>query len=186
MPLKKRFAALPRQVTGILIGKLLIVVVSLLIVIGIGIGASATHVSATPGSTTPLNSPTTEQDTVQYATIHDTPVAGAQVVTVALAEYTIVSSLKVFHVGVPYYFIVTNRGQQVHEFMIMPVKPDGSLLPPDVQYNDKLIEIEQVGPGTTVYINFMFKPASEGSYQIACMMRGHYQAGMKFSIIVTR
>lgn len=174
LPAKKPFPIL-------LIGKLGIIVLALLIVVWLGISAAPTthSTSATRATPTP-----TEADTITFAQIDETPVAGAQEVKVTLAEFSVKSTMTVFHIGVPYYFVVTNSGQQVHEFMIMPVKPDGSPEPPDVQYNDKLIEIEEVAPGSTLYINFVFQPSKAGRYEIACLMRGHYQAGMKLPIVV--
>ncbi len=162
--------------------KLLIVALALLVVIWLSFRAAL----PTHSTTTTQNTPTpTEADTIHFAQIDETPVAGAKEVKVTLAEFSVKSTATVFRTGVPYYFVVTNSGQQVHEFMIMPVKPDGSPEPPDVQYNDKLIEVEQIAPGSTLYINFVFLPSKAGRYEIACQMRGHYQAGMKLPIVVT-
>ena len=163
--------------------KLMIVALALAIVIWLSFRAALPTHSTTTAQNTP---PPTEADTINFAQIDETPVAGAQEVKVTLAEFSVKSTLKIFRTGIPYYFVVTNSGQQVHEFMIMPVKPDGSPEPPDVQYNDKLIEIEQIAPGSTLYINFVFLPSKAGRYEIACQMRGHYQAGMKLPIVVTR
>lgn len=63
-------------------------------------------------------------------------------VKVTLAEYTIVSSMTVYRAGMTYHFVVANRGHEVHEFLIMPDKPDGSELSPDLQYKDKLIKLK--------------------------------------------
>ena len=46
------------------------------------------------------------------------------------------------------------------------------------------IHIEQVFPGTTLRMNFIFSPALIGKSEIACLMRGHYAAGMKLPIVV--
>ena len=176
MPAKRRFPTL-------LISKLLIVALALLVVIWLSLRAALPTQSTVTAHTTPT--PTPQQDSINFATIAETPVAGAKEVKVTLAEFSVKSTATVFHTGVPYYFVVTNSGQQVHEFMIMPVKADGSPEPPDVQYNDKLIEIEQIAPGSTLYINFVFPPSKAGRYEIACQMRGHYEAGMKLPIVVT-
>jgi uncharacterized cupredoxin-like copper-binding protein len=174
-----------KQDTGIspqLIGKLLLVVLALLVVASL---AKATFLT-TPGTATAHSTPTPAQDTIQFDTIEETAVPGSLVVRVTLADFTVASSITDFRVGVPYYFVVANRGPSVHEFMIMPVKPDGSPLPADVQYKDKLIEIEQIAPGATLTINYLFSPATVGRYEIACLMRGHYEAGMKLPIAVTQ
>jgi uncharacterized cupredoxin-like copper-binding protein len=164
--------------------KLLIVALALVIVTWLGFRAALPTHSTTTTHNTPT--PTPPQDTISFATNAETPVAGAKEVKVTLAEFSVKSTATLFHTGIPYYFVVTNSGQQVHEFMIMPVKPDGSPEPPDVQYNDKLIEIEQIAAGSTLYINFVFLPSKAGRYEIACQMRGHYQAGMKLPIVVSR
>ncbi|MGI9058815.1 MAG: hypothetical protein ACR2H5_09580 [Ktedonobacteraceae bacterium] len=170
-----------------LLGKIVIpvLILPLLIVGGINIATALTaHSSMSMPSPPTHKIPTPAPNTIQYDNIQQTPTPGAVQVTVALAEYTIVSSQIVFHAGTTYYFVVSNHGQQVHEFMIMPEKPDGSELPPDLQYKEQLIEIEQIAPGTTMRINYTFSATGAGRYEIACQMRGHYQAGMKLPIRV--
>jgi uncharacterized cupredoxin-like copper-binding protein len=175
---EKRSAGLSPQ----LIGKLLLVVLALLVVACLGKASFLT----THGAATLRSTPTPAQDTIQFDTVEETAVPGSLEVRVTLADFTVDSSITDFRVGVPYYFVVANRGPSVHEFMIMPVKPDGSLLPPDVQYKNKLIEIEQIALGATLTINYLFSPATVGRYEIACLMRGHYEAGMKLPIAVTQ
>ena len=172
-----------RAFPTLLIGKLGIVVLALLIVIWLGFRTASTMHSTAVIRNTPTP---TEADTINFAQIDETPTPGATEIKVILAEFSVKSTVTVFHTGVPYYFVVTNIGKQVHEFMIMPTKPDGSPAPPDVQYNDKLIEVEQIAPGSTLYINFVFLPSKAGRYEIACQMRGHYEAGMKLPIVVTQ
>ncbi len=176
--MKKRTLGISPQI----VGKLLLVILALLVIAWLGRAASLT----TPGTATAHSTPTAAQDTIQFDTIEETPVPDSVEVRVTLAEFTVVSSITDFRMGIPYYFVVANRGNSVHEFMIMPVKPDGSPLPADVQYKNKLIEIEQIAPGTTLTINYLFSPAAVGRYEIACLMRGHYEAGMKLPIAVTQ
>lgn len=123
-------------------------------------------------------------DTVSFAHIDETPKTGATVVDVTLVDFRIYSTITTFKANVPYYFVVTNRGPSVHEFAIFPDKPDGSALPMDVQYVHRLIEIEQVAPDSTIKLNYMFPAA--GRDEIACQMRGHYQAGMRLPIVVNK
>ena len=176
--LKKRYASISPQ----LIVKVLILVLALLVVASIGIGASgAAH--STPAA---LSTPTRTGDTITFADIKETPIAGSVRVSVSLAEFTITSSVKTFHAGIPYYFTIANRGHVVHEFTILPDKPDGTPLPVASQYENKIIEIEQIAPGTTMTVNLTFSPSIVGRYEIACMMRGHYLAGMRLPIVITR
>ena len=178
LPLKKRYASISPQ----LIVKLLILVFALLVVAGIGIGASITTHS-TPAAHSTL---TPTEDTITFADIKETPAAGSVKVSVTLAEFTITSSVKTFHAGIPYYFVIANRGHVVHEFTILPDKPDGTPLPVASQYESKIIEIEQIAPGTTMTVNLTFSPSIVGRYEIACMMRGHYLAGMRLPIVIAR
>ena len=171
--MKKKYAFLSPQ----LMGRILVLTLALLIVVCVDIGA---FISTPSTSTTPQNT-----NTIHYDNIQETPLPGSVQVRVTLAEYTIVSSLTVFRAGMTYHFVVANRGHEVHEFLIMPDKPDGSELSPDLQFKDKLIEIEQIAPGTTMNVNVTFSPTAAGRYEIACQMRGHYLAGMRLPIRVT-
>jgi uncharacterized cupredoxin-like copper-binding protein len=144
------------------------------------------------GGNTTKNAPAST-DTSGYVSIPivSTPVPeqpaapGAVKVYVTLVEFRILSSVTVFHAGTPYYFIVTNRGQAVHEFMMMRDKPDGTPVSFDEDSSTMFIHIEQVFPGTTLRMNFTFSSALTGKSEIACLMRGHYAAGMKLPIVVT-
>lgn len=182
-PLKEQFAFL----TSRLIGRIVLLLLALLIVIGIAVGTSLVTHSTSKTPTTPTHSAQhTDTNTIQYDNIQQTPTSGATRVDVTLVEFTITSSLKTFQAGHTYYFVVANRGHVVHEFLIMPENPDGSPASPAVQYNDKLIEIEQIAPGTTMTLNYTFPSSAvaRGRYEIACQMRGHYQAGMRLPIRV--
>jgi uncharacterized cupredoxin-like copper-binding protein len=164
-----------------LLGRALLLALALFIVACIDI--SATGSSHTTTTTRQTVSPA--QNTIHYDNIQQTPIPGSVQVRVSLAEYTIVSSMTIFKAGTTYHFVVANRGHVVHEFLIMPDNPDGTALSPDLQYRDKLIEIEQIAPGTTMNVNFTFSPTAAGRYEIACQMRGHYLAGMRLPIRVT-
>jgi uncharacterized cupredoxin-like copper-binding protein len=177
--MKKQYAFLSPQ----LMGRVLVLALALLIVVCIDIGAFISMPSTSTAHSTPT--PPQNTNTIHYDNIQETPLPGSVQVRVTLAEYTIVSSLTVFRAGMTYHFVVANRGHEVHEFLIMPDKPDGSELSPDLQYKDKLIEIEQIAPGTTMNVNVTFSPTAQGRYEIACQMRGHYLAGMRLPIRVT-
>lgn len=156
-----------------LMGKMLVLVLALLIVACTGTSI-ATH-----------STPTPTQNTTPTAIIEQTAVSGSVEVQVTLVEFRITSSVTVFHAGVPYHFVVTNRGHDTHEFMIMPDKPDGSPLPQDEQYKGMLMELEPIMPGTTWSTNYTFKPAATSRYEFACQMGRHYQAGMRLPVVVT-
>jgi uncharacterized cupredoxin-like copper-binding protein len=154
-----------------LLGKLIILALVLLCVAC----ASATGATSTLTPTPPQVSPTS-------GPIEQAAAPGSVEVKITLVEFRITSSVTVFHNGTHYYFVVSNRGHDIHEFMIMSDKPDGSPLPPEQPYKSMLIELEPILPGTTWATNFTF-PAS-GRYEIACQMGRHYLAGMRLPVIV--
>jgi len=139
--------------------------------------ACASTVTATskPTPTPPEISPTS-------GPVEQAAAPGSIEVKVTLVEFHIISSVTVFHANTHYYFVVSNRGHDIHEFMIMPDKPDGSPLSPDEQYKGMLIELEPILPGSTWTTNFTFRTV--GRYEIACQMGRHYLAGMRLPIAV--
>ena len=161
---------------------LLLAMVALL-VLACSQGAHNTANTSTPAS--PNTSRYVSIPIVSTPVPEQAAVPGAVKVYVTLVEFRILSSVTVFHAGTPYYFIVTNRGQAVHEFMMMRDKPDGTPVTFDEDSSTMFIHIEQVFPGTTLRMNFTFSPALIGKSEIACLMRGHYGAGMRLPIVVT-
>ena len=144
------------------------------------LAACASSASSQSGKATP----TFPSDPVQNPTpIEQTAVAGAVEVHVTLVEYAIHSTVTTFRVGVPYHFVVSNRGTMVHEFMVTLDHPDGTSYPSGEQDAHAIIHIEVVNPGTTINLNYVFRTANR--YEMACQMRGHYAAGMHLPIIVT-
>lgn len=154
-----------------LLGKMLVFLLVLLMTAC----ASTTAATSKPTPTPPEISPTSRP-------IEQAAAPGSIEVKVTLVEFHILSSVTVFHANTHYYFVVSNRGHDIHEFMIMPDKPDGSPLSPDEQYKGMLIELEPILPGSTWTTNFIFRTA--GRYEIACQMGRHYQAGMRLPIAV--
>ena len=112
--------------------------------------------------------------------------AGTQV-TVTLADNTIASSLTTFQAGVPYIFIIKNTGNHAHNFNIStPVSTTGS---EDASLESALLAVTQdklpVGGGTTVSYTF---PASSIGAQLefSCLIKRHYEDGMRLAITVTK
>jgi uncharacterized cupredoxin-like copper-binding protein len=111
--------------------------------------------------------------------------SGPVTVTVTATEYKFESSLTTFKVGVPYHFVVTNKGTMEHEFMV--IKPEPSSVGSDQLDADALAHIEETDlqPGQTTSVDYTFlQPAPEGTLEFACHLAGHYEQGMHSSIIV--
>lgn len=115
------------------------------------------------------------------------PTVQKQTVQVTLVEYKITSPMTTFYVGVPYHFVVTNKGTIPHEFMVMPPMSDNMTMAS--MDSAALIFMPILSPGQTRTIDYTFtKPNAH--LEIACHFSGrqasdsHYALGMHLSIVV--
>ncbi len=109
----------------------------------------------------------------------------ATTVTVTLTDFKIDSSLTNFSVGVPYHFVVTNKGAVAHEFVIMPpaqgVQGSETQLPSNALSG---IMGKDLTPGSTKTLDYTFTQAPAGGVEFACHLPGHYEAGMHLVVTV--
>jgi uncharacterized cupredoxin-like copper-binding protein len=111
---------------------------------------------------------------------------GGTEVDVTLADNTIQSSLTTFKAGEPYRFIIINNGNHLHDFNIStPVSVAGSL---DAALSSALLSVTQdklpIGGGTTV--EYTFPASAVGKpLEFSCLIKRHYEDGMKLGITVT-
>ncbi len=115
--------------------------------------------------------------------------SGATEVKVTLSEFKVDSSLTNFSVGVPYRFVVSNKGAIPHEVMVISTEvgkmASGAMM--EEMHEKALFEIEEseLGPGATKTLEFTFtEPAASGTLEFACYVPGHYEGGMKLPITV--
>jgi uncharacterized cupredoxin-like copper-binding protein len=107
-------------------------------------------------------------------------------VDVTLQDNTIQSSLTSFKVGVPYKFIIINNGNHLHNFNInTPVDKAGSL---DAALSTALLSVTQdklpIGGGTSVVYTFPASAVGQ-DLEFSCLIRRHYEDGMRLPITVT-
>ncbi len=108
----------------------------------------------------------------------------ATTVQVTLTDFKIDSSVTTFSTGVPYHFVIVNKGSVNHQFVIMP--PMSNPTPQQVD-SSKLAGISGNGiaAGATATVDYTFtKPAPAGTLEFACHVSGHYEAGMHTPIVV--
>ena len=156
--------------------------VGLLMFIISACGSSTTTPTATQAL---VQAPVTEAPTQAGAT--EAPAASGNQVTVTLADNTIDASTTTFKVGVPYTFVITNKGQHAHNFNINPpVSVVGSL---DEALNKALLSVpqEQLAVGKTATATFTFPDSAAGQLlEFSCLIRRHYEDGMHVDITVTK
>jgi len=104
-------------------------------------------------------------------------------VTVTLTDFKIASDQTQFKVGVPYHFVVVNKGATEHELMIAPPMTAGMTLE---QIDDaQLFEAPDIEVGQTKTVDYIFKASAlNGTWEFACHEPGHYEAGMKLPVTI--
>ena len=100
----------------------------------------------------------------------------ATTVNVRLQEFKIESSVTSFESGKPYAFVVENRGSLKHEFMMTEMGGSHNM--------GVMMDIgeDMMGPGMVQTKKFTFNKS--GEVEFACHLPGHYEGGMKLSVMV--
>ncbi len=135
----------------------------------------------------PVQPTATEVPSQPAATEAPATAASGTQVDVTLADNTIDASMTTFQVGVPYTFVITNNGRHAHNFTINPpVSVAGSL---DQALSSALLAVpqEQLSVGATATVNFTFPDSAAGQLlEFSCLIRKHYEDGMRVDITVTK
>ena len=102
---------------------------------------------------------------------------------ITLSDYKIVSSPTQFSKGVPYHFVLTNKGAVEHEFLIAPPMTKGMTM--DDVDRQRLFEVGSIAPGETKSFDFTFKESAPSEkLEFSCHEPGHYEAGMLLGFVV--
>jgi len=155
-------------------------VIAVIMLLTTACGGSATAATQAPAQ------PAVTEAPAQPAATEAAPAATGIQVEVTLTDNKIKSSLTTFQVGVPYTFIVTNKGSHGHNFNIStPVSKAGSL---DNALASALLAVgkDQLGSGATVTVKYSFPDSAAGAQlEFSCLIRRHYEDGMLLPITVT-
>ncbi len=114
-------------------------------------------------------------------------------VEVTVGEYAITSTLTTFQTGVPYRFVVTNKGLLAHQFRIMPRGDTaamiaqigaGQMMTGSHQHPGELVSVleDRLTVGATVDQNAVF--LTPGDFEMSCHISGHAEAGMVIPITI--
>jgi uncharacterized cupredoxin-like copper-binding protein len=100
-----------------------------------------------------------------------------EVVAVRMTEYAFEASHVELVAGTPYRFLLRNDGVEAHEWAVVPHG--------DPTEDHVLTEVEEhdLPPGAVVEHVFTFD--EPGTYDMACFLEGHYEAGMVLPVTVT-
>lgn len=147
----------------------------------------APAVTEAPTQSAPTEAPAATEPATQPGATESVPVTGENQVNITLADNTIDASMTEFKVGVPYTFVITNEGQHAHNFNINPpVSVAGSL---EQALDSALLAVPQaqLSPGQTATVEYTFPDTAAGQLlEFSCLIRRHYEDGMKVDITVTQ
>lgn len=146
--------------------------------------AAACGSSTSTATQAPAQPPTTQAPSSQS---NPTAASTGTQVDITLADNTIQSSMTNFQVGVPYTFVIKNTGRHAHNFNIsQPVSATGSI---DASLSSALLTVkqDQLAPGSGTSVTYTFTDAAAGQQlEFSCLIRQHYEDGMKLGITVTK
>ena len=132
--------------------------------------------------------------------------APAQKITITMRDFSYTPDRVTLQAGVPVELTIVNKGKVGHEFIVY-VRPkpglSGSGLRERAEDNSYFrglqvqvvegpgIEVERkgqtvveikVGPGRSTVVRFT--PARKGTFEMACLIEGHYEAGQKGTLTI--
>jgi uncharacterized cupredoxin-like copper-binding protein len=111
-------------------------------------------------------------------------------VDVTLGDFTVESSITEFQAGKTYEFVITNNGALEHEFRINPpAEEDGMDMHSDEEHDEALLVVDaaDLPAGATKTVEFTFPDsAADEELEFSCHTPGHYEAGMKQAIEVSK
>ena len=135
---------------------------------------------------TPTVSPPPSPVPTQPAAEPTTAAAGGTRVQITLADNTITSTLTSFKVGVPYTFIIQNKGRHEHNFNIAPPVEGADGYADALSKALLAVDETQITPGGSTGANFTFPSSAAGAkLEFNCLIRRHYEDGMRLAITVT-
>lgn len=129
----------------------------------------------------------TATEASQPAATEASTTGSGNTVNITLADNTIDASTTTFQVGVPYTFVITNKGQHAHNFNINPPESIAGSL--EEALNRALLAVpqEKLGPGQSTTVEFTFPDSTAGQLlEFSCLIRRHYEDGMRVDITVTK
>lgn len=129
--------------------------------------------------------------------------AAVRRVTLTLRDFSYTPDKITLEAGVPAEITIVNKGKVKHEFMVYDVpKQMGSMtmghdwvaqtnyfrnhevrvVGGEVNRKGGAVLEVEVGPGKSAVVQFT--PAKKGTFEFACQITGHYEAGQKGTLVV--
>jgi uncharacterized cupredoxin-like copper-binding protein len=154
-----------------------------------GSPAPAVEPTAAPAQPTEMAMPTAP-DPTQPASAEPAPTTAPETsairVEVNLADNTINSSVTSFKTGVPYTFVISNRGRHEHNFNVAPPVALAGGYAEALAQALLAVDETQIPPGSSLTVEFTFPESAAGAdLEFSCLIRRHYEDGMWQDITVS-
>ena len=105
---------------------------------------------------------------------------------VTLVDNTITSSLTTFKAGTPYTFVIQSNGRHEHNFVIGPPVAVAGGYAEALAQALLAVDETQIPPGSSYSVDFTFPASAVGAtLEFSCLIRRHYEDGMRLNITVT-
>ncbi len=115
-----------------------------------------------------------------------TPETSAIRVEIKLADNTINSTVTSFKTGVPYTFVISNRGRHEHNFNVAPPVALAGGYAEALAQALLAVDETQIPPGSSLTVEFTFPESAAGAkLEFSCLIRRHYEDGMRQDITVS-
>ena len=154
-----------------------------------GSPAPAAEPTAVPAQPTEMAMPTVAEPT-QPALTEPAPTTAPETsairVEIKLADNTINSTVTSFKTGVPYTFVISNRGRHEHNFNVAPPVALAGGYAEALAQALLAVDETQIPPGSSLTVDFTFPDSAAGAtLEFSCLIRRHYEDGMRQDITVS-
>jgi hypothetical protein len=139
---------------------------------------------ASCGTNTTSSGSQTGQTTTATSQTGQTTSTGAQTVSVMMFDDHITSSLTTFTPGMPYHFVVTNKGSHPYAFAMMSQDREQEMehMTQQERHRAALYMYDNIAPGQTMMFDYTFSQSMMGMGQhleFACFEQGQNQVFMR-------
>jgi uncharacterized cupredoxin-like copper-binding protein len=165
-------------------------VVGAILLAACGSPAPAVQPTAAQASAATAMPPTVAAPPTQVRASNPTAAGPAEAastkVNVTLVDNTITSSLTTFKAGTPYTFVIQSNARHEHNFVIAPPVALAGGYAEALAQALLAVDETQIPPGSSYSVDFTFPASAVGAtLEFSCLIRRHYEDGMRLSITVT-
>jgi hypothetical protein len=105
-------------------------------------------------------------------------------IIVVLKDTKIVSTVTIFHPGIPYRIVLANQGSKDHQFAVLSTSLNITQMTATQLQKAALAYVRDIAPGKSAIIDFTFPPTAGISYEMASYPKSSSKGGVLLPITV--